>query len=271
MEGPDLSGRTAPGLRWFAPVLVAIMLLLWEVAAGLGWISTLLFPPPSQVVRTLVGGLAGGRLLGDVLLTLGRVVPGLLLGAVPGALIGLGMGRSSSLRRALDPFVAALHPVPKLALLPLVMVLIGFGESAKILTIALAAFFPMLINAMEGVRQLNPIYFEVAHSFGARRRDVVRRILLPGSLPMLFAGLRLAGNNALLFGIAIEMIASTNGLGGSLWLSWQVMRVDLLYATLVLVALLGIGFNTGLSWTARRLVPWQPAPRSVRALSGRVR
>jgi NitT/TauT family transport system permease protein len=190
-------------------------------------------------------------------------VPGLLLGAVPGLLLGLAMGGSPRLRAIVDPFVAAIHPMPKLALLPLLMVLLGIGEAPRIVVIAIAAFFPMLLSAMAGVRQISPVHFEVARNYGASPHQVFLRVALPGSLPMVLTGLRLAANVSLLLAIAVEIASAQLGLGALVWLSWQVLRVELLYATLVVTALFGIGINVLLQWVARRLVPWLPEPQPV--------
>jgi NitT/TauT family transport system permease protein len=157
-----------------------------------------------------------------------------------------------------DPFVAALHPIPKLALLPLFMVLLGVGEAPKVFLVAVAAFFPMLINTTAGVRQINPMHFDLARNYGAGMVRVLGRVVLPGSLPLILAGFRLSANLALVITIAVEMISSEVGLGALVWLSWQLLRVELLYATLVVTALLGIGLSFSLERLERRLAPWRP-------------
>jgi NitT/TauT family transport system permease protein len=170
------------------------------------------------------------------------------------------MGASRRLRVIFDPFVAGLHPIPKLALLPLFMIMFGIGETSRVAAVAVASFFPMLINAMAGVRQISPIHFEVARNYGAGRLQILSRVMLPGSLPLVLAGTRLAANIALLITIAVEIAASDTGLGALVWLSWQVLRVEQLYATLFVIAILGVGLSAGLQWLARRLVPWMPEP-----------
>jgi NitT/TauT family transport system permease protein len=189
--------------------------------------------------------------------TLFRMVPGLLLGGIPGLLLGLAMGWSSALRRAVDPLLMAIHPIPKIAILPLLMIFLGIGEASRIAVASVAAFFPMLINTMAGVRQINPLYFEVARNYGAGRLDLFRRVVFPGSLPMAMSGLRLAANVTLLVTIAAEIVMSDTGLGSLVWLAWETLRVELLYATLIVVSLLGITISTGLHRLHRALIPWQ--------------
>lgn len=237
-----------------------VALLIWEMLARAGVINTLFFPPPTAIAAELVRAFASGVMVEHLAATLLRVFPGLVLGGTAGLFLGLAMGASRRLRVIFDPFVAGLHPIPKLALLPLLMIMFGIGETSKVAAIAVASFFPMLINAMAGVRQISPIHFEVARNYGARRLQILFRVMLPGSLPLVLAGTRLAANIALLITIAVEIAASDTGLGALVWLSWQVLRVEQLYATLFVIAILGVGLSAGLQWLARRLVPWMPEP-----------
>jgi len=239
-----------------AGVVGCAALAAWEVMARAGLLAPLLFPAPS-VIAWKVAALAGsGELARQTGATLSRMSLGLVLGGVPGAAAGLAMGSSRRLRVLLDPIVAALHPVPKIALLPLVMIAFGIGEASKIVVIAVSAFFPMLIGAMAGVRQISPIHFEVARSCGASRVKVLTRVVLPGSLPLLIAGTRLALNTALLLTMAVELVLTQNGLGSMIWMAWQTLRVEQLYASLIVVSALGWFFNTVLERLAARLAPW---------------
>lgn len=245
------------GDRWLPAGAVLIALALWELAACLGWISQLFFPPPSEIGITVGQLWSDGELPGNLGLTLGRVALGVLLGGGPGLLLGLLMGWSPSLRRTLDPFVAALHPVPKIAILPLIMVVFGIGEPSRIIVAATGAFFPLLINTMTGVQQINPVFYQVAHNYGARRLQVLARVVLPGSLPSILAGLLLALNVTLLLTIAVEMVSGRTGLGAMIWIAWETMRVEEIWATLAVITLLGIVFSAGLHVLTTRLCPWQ--------------
>jgi NitT/TauT family transport system permease protein len=221
-------------------------------------VSPVFFPPPSRIAVTLWNDLARGTLAADIRATLLRTIPALLLGGIPGMLLGLAMGWSRRLRRVAEPFVAAFHPIPKLALLPLFIVILGIGEAPRIVVIAVAAFFPILINAMAGVREISPVHFDVAANYRASPVRILRRVVLPGSLPFVLAGVRVAANIALVTAIAVEMIAAGDGLGARVWLSWQVLRTEQLYATLAVIAAAGIGLNVLLAWSEARLVPWRP-------------
>jgi NitT/TauT family transport system permease protein len=152
--------------RWRGVVLpgvaVGAVVLAWEGAARQGWLPPLLLPAPSAIGLKIATLVASGELLRQTAAIVLRVFIGLALGGVPGALVGLVLGWSRRARALGDPLVAVLHPIPKIAILPLIMVAFGIGETSKIVVVAVSAFFPMLISAMEGVRQISPIHFEAA-------------------------------------------------------------------------------------------------------------
>lgn len=240
-----------------APAAAATILIGWEVLFRMGVLSPLYFPSPATIGRSLAAMAADGTLARHGGATLLRMGIGLAAGGSTGFLLGVAMGRSERLRGAVDPVIAAFHPIPKIAILPLVMIFLGIGEAPKLTVIALAAFFPMLISTLAGVRQIQPIHFEVAANCGAGRLDVLRRVILPGSLPSVLGGLRIALNTALLVTIAVEIVSAEQGLGALIWLAWEVLRVERLYASLALIAALGIGSAAGVNLIARGMVPWR--------------
>lgn len=245
-------------LNWWLPALVVVVALMtWEWQVRIGGLSPLFFPAPSAIALTLVRLLTSGELAVNVGATLSRVGLGFALGGVPGLILGLIMGWSRRLRVVIDPFIAAAHPLPKIAILPLIMIIFGIGESSKVIVIAVGAFFPMLINTMAGVRQISPIYFEVAENYGAGLFKVFTRVIMPGSLPLALTGARLALNIALLLTITVELVAAQEGLGEMIWFAWETLRTEELYASLAVIAALGIGFNLILQHLTTRLVPWQ--------------
>ena len=238
-------------------VAVVAILAIWEWQARTERISTLFFPAPSAIARTLTGMVGSGEMLGLMGTTLSRLVIGLALGGTVGLVVGLLMGWSDNVRTAVDPIISAIHPVPKLALLPLLLIIFGLGDLPGIIIVAMAAFFPMAINSMAGVRHIPTIHFEVAQNYGASRRQIFKRIVWPGSLPFTLAGARLALNTGFVLTIAVEIILAQGGLGGVIWLVWQTLKTQRLYATLMVIAILGVSFNALLRYGSRRLVPWQ--------------
>ena len=245
-------------LSWLPAAIALSGLVIWELVARQGWVSTLFFPPPSLIFRTVIRLSLSGVLLENTLTSLERLSLGVLIGGGAGTLLGLGMGMSSSLRQMIEPIVSAAHPIPKIAIFPLILILLGIGEPSKVAVTSLAAFFPMLINTMNGVLQIHPIYFQVAENYGASRLKVFFRVVLPGSLPFILTALLLALNITLLITLAVEMISALDGLGGMIWLSWQTMRTEEMYASLLVIILLGIGFNSLFHRLVRHLIPWQP-------------
>ncbi len=259
MSGGNARPRRAAG-AWPAFFVTAAFLALWEAWARTSDSASILFPAPSVIAAVLVREVRSGDLLRTVGATLGRLASGLVLGGVPALLLGLTMGFSPRVRAAVDPLVAAAHAIPKIAVLPILMILLGLGEAPKIAVVAAAAFFPLLISTMSGVRHISPIHFEVAHGYGASAPRVFWRVLVPGSLPQILSGTRLAFNAALLITIALEIVAARSGLGATIWLAWQTMRVEELYASLAVTSFLGVGFNAILAFAGRRLVPWHSTP-----------
>jgi NitT/TauT family transport system permease protein len=239
-----------------AAAIAVALLGLWEVAARSGWINALIFSPPSQIAATLLD-LGRHDLFDNVSITLHRFLSGVVLGSVPGIIAGLLIGWSPRLRRIVDPFIAAIHPLPKIVLFPLFIVIFGVSEWAKIASIALTVFFPTLINAAAGARQISPLYLEVIRGYGGRRRDAFRHVVLPGSLPMILNGLRIASNLGLLVTIAIEFTVMSPGIGSIIWMALQTMRTEQLYAGIVVISLIGITINAPVQWLLRRLAAWQ--------------
>ncbi len=204
-----------------------------------------------------------GEITYNTLITLRRVALGLAIGGSSGMLLGLAMGRWQWLRSLLDPLVAAAHPLPKIALLPLIIILFGIGEASKVVIVATVSFFPMLVNTMNGVDQIPDLFFEVARNYGVPSWKMPAVVLIPGSLPFALAGLRLATNTSLVVTIAVEIVASPTGLGELIWRAWETLRTEELYASLVVITALGILSNSAISGIRRVLVPWQAPSRQL--------
>lgn len=243
--------------RWFAALLLLALLASWEAATRASILSALIFPAPTTIFAAGSRLASSGALALDLEATLTRVFVGLGCGAGLGLGLGLLMGWSPRLRRMIDPLIAVLHPLPKIAILPLLMLVVGIGESSKHVLIALGTFFPMLINAMEGVRQINPIHFQVAQNYGANLRKLITRVILPGALPAVLTGLRLAFNIALLLAITVEIATAREGLGSRIWLAWQTFRIEELYVALFVIGIIGFGFNILLRRLNVWLAPWR--------------
>jgi ABC-type nitrate/sulfonate/bicarbonate transport system permease component len=181
---------------------------------------------------------------------------GFFLGAVPAVVLGLIMGMSRAIRIILDPVIAATFPLPKIALLPLIMLLFGIDELSKVVIVAVACFFPILINAMNGVRGIPPILFEAGRNYGADRLRMFLHVTLPGSLPSIFTGLRLGLGIALTVIVAAEFLAAQEGIGYLIWVSWQTLLTENMFVGFIIIAILGILTTEGLQKLEKYLMPW---------------
>lgn len=238
--------------------MVIAGLLAWEWAVRSGRVSPLFFPAPATVGAALTRLLVEDTLLVDAGLTLYRADVGLLIGATSGIILGLMMGWSIRVRSVAEPFVAALHPIPKTALFPLLLIFMGLNEKPRLALIALSAFFPLLINTMNSVSSIEPTLLEAAANYGARGFNLFRRVFLPASLPGILSGTRIAANTAMTIAITVELLTSQNGLGARIWMAWETLRTENLFATLIVIATIGLAINWLLTRLARRLMPWSP-------------
>lgn len=248
----------APRLEHLAAALSPIAaLLLWQALVGWGVLDHRFFPLPTQVLRALWSLIRSGRLWHETSITLYRVGWGFASGAAGGIACGLIMGVSRLVRAFLDPIISALYVIPKIAVLPLVMLIVGIGDASKVAIVAIGVFFVVVINTTAAVLAIDPIYIEAGRNFGANRLQMFRHVILPGALPSIFTGLRIAAGIALITVIAAEFVEANRGLGYLIWQSWQTLVVENMYAGLVVVGALGVAFAALIAVAARLAMPWQ--------------
>ncbi len=236
---------------------VAAFLGLWEVGAANGWIYEAFFPRPTVVAGRLAALALDGTLGHHLAATLSRLLWSFLVAAGPGVAVGLVLGVWRTAREVVDPIIAFVYPIPSVLFWPLAALVLGRGEAARVATTAVTAFLLMVIHTTAGVRQLDRALLEAAMHYGAVGWRLFGKVLLPGALPWIFTGLRLALGLSLIVVIAVEMVGAESGLGAWLWLSWQTLKVRDMYATLLVIALLGLGITYGLEGVRRRLLPWR--------------
>jgi NitT/TauT family transport system permease protein len=235
-----------------APVGV---LVLWEILARLHLIDTRFFPAPSSIVGTFEKLIANGSLFANTAISLERVVLGFLLGAIPALAIGLVMGLYRPVRIIVEPLISATYPVPKSAILPLILLIFGLGEMSKIVMVAIGVFYPVVINTAAGVMQIPELYLDVGKNFGAGRWQTFRTIALPGALPFIMTGVKLGAGLGLILIAVAEMIGAQSGLGFMIWDAWQILSVNTMYVGLITIAILGFAVTIGLNELERVLVP----------------
>ncbi len=242
------------GLSVLSPVL---LLLLWQFGAAVGWVDTRFFPAPSAIFAEARDMILSGELWLHVSISLQRIVIGFCIGAVPGVVIGLAMGLFSPIRALIQPLVDATFPIPKIAVLPLFIMVFGLGEESKYAIIATAVIYLVLINTLAGVRNIDRIYLDVGKNYGASRWMMFIDVALPGALPLVVAGLKLGMGVALLVIVSAEFVGARSGIGYLLWTSWQVFQVEKMYVGLLVSALLGWGSAILLNYLERVLIPWK--------------
>ena len=258
LSAPDrtraLERRAHPVVRVLA---LAGVVVLWELVTRTGWVPALFLPSPSGVIESGVEMLASGELLVHVATSLRRLLLGFGLGALLGVSVGLAVGFFSLAEAVGTPLIAATFPIPKIALLPLLILWVGIGEASKVAVITLGVFFPMAINTYTGVRNADPLLIRAAVSFGAGRFSLIRKVMLPSALPMIFAGLKLGAGTALLLLVAAEMIAANAGIGFLVLHAQNLMETTKLMVGIVLLSFLGIVSHWLLVRLERLAIPWK--------------
>ena len=244
--------------HWIALGSPSVSLIVWEWASATGVLREAFFPRPSTVLAHLVQLAADGTLWAHTARSLVRIGWAFALAAVFGVGIGLAMGLWRRLRDGLDPVFAVIYPIPSVLYLPLVSFLVPPGEIALIVTTAVTSFFLIAFTTTHGVRQIDRLVVEAAVHYGARGPRLFAAVLLPGALPFIFTGLRLGLGFALIVVVAVEIVSASRGLGALLWLSWQILKVEDMYATFFVIALLGAVLSHGLAALRARLLPWVP-------------
>jgi len=236
---------------------LAGLVALWELLTRTGWVPALFLPSPLGVLGAGVEMLRSGELVGHVVTSLGRILLGFALGALGGVAVGLAVGVFGVAEAVGTPLIAATFPIPKIALLPLLILWLGIGEASKIAVITLGVFFPMAINTYAGVRHADPLLLRAAVSFGAGRWSLVRKVMLPAALPMIFAGLKLGAGTSLLLLVAAEMIAANSGIGFLVLNAQNLMETTKLMVGIVLLSLLGLASHYLLTRLERAVIPWK--------------
>lgn len=237
-----------------SPILI---LVLWEFLSRTGLIDARFFPPPTVIIGTLFTMGTDGELYGHIGISLFRIFAGFLLGVIPAIVLGLLMGLYSPLRHFFSPLIMALMPIPTLALLPIIIIIFGIGEVSKIVTIAGSVFFPVIINTVAGVVNIDRTYLDVAKNYGANSKDFFFKIALPGSLPVMLEGIQMGQAIALLTIVAAEMMGATSGIGYLIWTSYSAFLLNQMYVGLILISFFGYLFSLILRGFQKKLLPWK--------------
>lgn len=243
--------------RWAPWLAFALILGLWQAASSTGLLPALFMPSPVEVARALRALVDSGAIALHLGASLQRIGLGWAIGAAAGLALGLAMGIWSMARAVGLPIVSALFPIPKIALLPLLILWFGIGEPSKVATIALGVFFPTAISAYSAVDGVPRNLIRMGQSFGLPGAQIVAKIVLPGALPGILAGFRISASIALLLVVAAEMINAQHGIGAFINTAGNLMQTDQLVAGVVVLSLLGLAISFGLGKLEAWLLRWR--------------
>jgi NitT/TauT family transport system permease protein len=232
-------------------------LLIWEICSRTGILDVRFFPAPTEVFYHLLFVSPEEGIIQDIFASLNRLLWGYLAGCILGIVIGIGMGLYGSVRAAIYPLIALTYPIPKIAILPLIMLIFGIGDLAKMVMVAVGSFFLVLINTLHGVDSIEKIYHDVAAVYKIKRHNYILKIILPGSLPAIFAGLKLAIGYSLVMVVAAEFSGADKGIGFLIWQSWETFSIKSMYAGIFVIGAMGFIFSYTLHALERKLIPWR--------------
>ncbi len=244
-------------IRWAGPVVFAALLALIEWGTRAGWISNLTLPRPSDVARTLVDLARSGMLWTHLAPSLTRLAVGSVLGVLAGTVIGVAIGLFSYIRAGLVPLVAALFPIPKIALLPLFVIWFGIDEGSKYALIALGTFTPTVVATYGAVDNVDRTLIRMGQSFGLRWSSIVAKIVLPGALPGILSGLRVSLAIGIILLVAAEMLGAEHGIGAYILEAGSLYDLERLFAGVVILSALGVVTSWGIGILERRLLRWR--------------
>ncbi|MCL5069271.1 MAG: ABC transporter permease [Thaumarchaeota archaeon] len=242
---------------------ITIILVVWQVLSQEHIVSPVFLPPVTNIVTRLIQSFTGGNKLyalpQNLAFTLERMFLGYGLAAVIAIPLGVLIGSSKKITRLLEPTIEVFRPLPPVALIPIFILLFGINDTMYVVFVAFGCIWPILINTIDGVKNIEPMFFDVAKSFNIGTRKIFLKITLPASSPFIVSGLRVSLLLSLLLTIVIEMVSSFNGLGWATIYAQQLSDVTTLYAEIFLIAVLGFllnlifirGENSLMSWHKR--------------------
>ena len=253
-RGAGFSPETS---RYAGLLALALVIGLWQLAGSLSLISPVFLPAPLSILRAMVQLASSGALWQHLASSLSRIAAGWLLGTAAGIIVGFAIGLSTLARSVGITFISALFPIPKIALLPLLILWLGIGEEPKIATIALGVFFSTAISVYGGVDAVPRNLIRMAQSFNVPFLAILRRVIWPGALPSILAGFRITASVALLLVVSAEMIGAEYGIGAFVLQAGNLMQTDQLLAGVVILSLFGLVVGWLISRLERRLLHWR--------------
>lgn len=250
-----MADRVAPRLIGLASL--ASVLAVWEFAARHKLVNAVLMPAPSTILDTLGTLLMSGEFLGPLLHTFVVFTVGYAIGCLLGAGIGLWMGCSRAAYGLLEPLVELLRPIPKSALVPALFLFLGIGKVTMVTVVVFGSVFPVLINTLQGVRDIDPVLLDTARTFQCSRYRTVFSVILPAALPAVLTGMKVSLGLGVALVVLAEMLAGENGLGFVILDTQRAFQIREMYAWVAILALFGVALSLLFDWIERRAAPWR--------------
>jgi sulfonate transport system permease protein len=240
-------------IKYGAPLTI---LLLWQLFSMLGYINASVLPSPLTIVITGIRQTASGLLPYNLGISLLRVAQGYLLGSLLGVALGTGMAFSKRFESAFSVIFNLVRPIPIIAWVPIFIMWLGIGELSKVTVITFGAFFPVLLNTIQGIRSTDPKLIEVARSLEKSPRRVFLSITLPSAMPAVFTGLRLGLGLAWMSVVGAEMIGASSGIGYTIAFAGQLSQPAVMLMGVLVIGLVGALIDSGLRAVEHRLMKW---------------
>lgn len=237
---------------------VVVFLAAWQLIAATRIVPPLFLPAPTDILQAFTQMFSKPEIWLDLETSGVEVLYGFGLAIIVGLPLGIVMGWYRPVRYALDPFMSFFYSVPRIALAPLLIIWFGIGIWSKVAVIFLGAFFPIAINAMAGIKSLDPLLLRAARSFGAKDAQIFRTIALPGTVPFILTGIRLGIGHALIGVVVAELLAATYGIGKLMQDSFAVFNMPTAFAALVIIAASGVVLTVIIQRIERRFEAWRP-------------
>ncbi|MCC8956878.1 ABC transporter permease [Bradyrhizobium sp. Pear77] len=251
------AGFAPGGSRYAGWIALALVIAVWQLAGSAGLVNPLFLPAPSAIAVAIYKLAMSGALWQHLSWSIMRIGTGWIIGTAAGVIVGFAIGLSTMARGVGITFISALFPIPKIALLPLLILWLGIGEEPKIATIALGVFFSTAISVYSGVDAVPRNLIRMAQSFNVPFHAIVRRVIWPGALPSILAGFRITASVALLLVVSAEMIGAQYGIGAFVLQAGNLMQTDQLLAGVVILSLFGLAVGRLINLLETRLLHWR--------------
>jgi sulfonate transport system permease protein len=250
-------------VRYSLPIVLPIIILLvWIYLTEKEFIAAYLIPSPLVVIDTLFQFWDDGILLDDTWTSVSRMLQGFSLAVITGLTFGIIMGLFTRIDKFFAGVFNTIRVIPPLAWIPIIILWFGIGEASKVIIIFKGAFFPILLNTIQGIEGVPKGYLEVSKLMGVSKRKVLFQVILPAALPSIFVGLRLGLGTAWMAVVAAELIASESGLGFRITQGRELSQPDVMVIGMAMIGLIGVSMDALITFIQRRVLSWQPGIKS---------